>query len=177
MWQEPDWKPSPPAALKAERRRRWRLRLKQRFKGDPAATGAASRADGPTSSPARTPALPGTFSRSSARLLAEGDLVVLELAVCADGYWSDVTRTASVGEPDERQRALLSAVREAQAAAIRVVRPGATGEEVDRAARSILEQRGYGAGFTHNCGHHVGFRYHDRGPVHQRGSRSPCKPG
>lgn len=121
--------------------------------------------------------LAGTFSRSSARLLAEGDLVVLELAVCADGYWSDVTRTASVGEPDERQRALLSAVREAQAAAIRVVRPGATGEEVDRAARSILEQRGYGAGFTHNCGHHVGFRYHDRGPVHQRGSRSPLQAG
>jgi Xaa-Pro aminopeptidase len=109
--------------------------------------------------------------------LAEGDLVVLELAVCVDGYWSDLTRTACVGEPDERQRALLGAVREAQAAAIRAVRPGVTGEEVDGAARSILEQRGYGAGFTHNCGHHVGFRYHDRGPVHQQGSRLPLQAG
>jgi Xaa-Pro aminopeptidase len=121
--------------------------------------------------------LAGTFSRSSARPLAEGDLVVLELAVCVDGYWSDLTRTACVGEPDERQRALLGAVREAQAAAIRAVRPGVTGEEVDGAARSILEQRGYGAGFTHNCGHHVGFRYHDRGPVHQQGSRLPLQAG
>lgn len=119
----------------------------------------------------------GTFSRSSGRILAEGDLVVVEVAVCADGYWSDLTRTACVGHPDMRQKALLDAVREAQRAAIRAVRPGATGEEVDRAARSLLEQRGYGAGFTHNCGHPVGFRYHDRGPVHQFGSRVPLRPG
>jgi Xaa-Pro dipeptidase len=119
----------------------------------------------------------GTFSRSSGRILAEGDLVVLELAVCADGYWSDLTRTSCAGQPDERARALLDAVREAQRAAIRAVRPGATGEEVDRAARSLLEQRGYGAGFMHNCGHPVGFRYHDRGPVHQHGSQVPLRAG
>jgi Xaa-Pro aminopeptidase len=121
--------------------------------------------------------LGGTFSRSSGKPLAEGELVLLELAVCADGYWSDVTRTACVGERGERQRALLRAVREAQGAAIRAVRPGATGEQVYRAARSILEERGYGAGFTHNCGHHVGFRYHDRGPVLQPGSRFTLKAG
>jgi Xaa-Pro aminopeptidase len=121
--------------------------------------------------------LAGTFSRSSGRVMAEGDLVVLELAVCADGYWSDLTRTSCVGEPDERQKALLDAVRKAQRAAIRAVRPGATGEEVDRAARSLLEQRGYGAGFTHHCGHQVGFRYHDRGPVNQYGSRIPLRAG
>jgi Xaa-Pro aminopeptidase len=107
----------------------------------------------------------GTFSRSSGRPLAEGDLVVLELAVCADGYWSDVTRTACVGEPGAQQRALLDAVREAQRAAIGAVRPGVTGAEVYQAARRILEEHGYGKGFTHNCGHQVGFRYHDRGPV------------
>jgi Xaa-Pro dipeptidase len=121
--------------------------------------------------------LAGTFSRSSGRSMTQGDLVVLELAVCADGYWSDLTRTTCIGDPDERQRSLLNAVREAQRAAIRAVRPGATGEEVDRAARTLLEQRGYGAGFTHNCGHPVGFRYHDRGPVHQFGSRVPLQPG
>jgi Xaa-Pro dipeptidase len=119
----------------------------------------------------------GTFSRSSGRPLAEGDLVLLELAVCADGYWCDLTRTASAGRPGKQQRALLQAVWDAQSAAISAVRPGVLHEEVDRAARRLLEEREYGAGFTHNCGHHVGFRYHDRGPVLEPGSRAALREG
>jgi len=41
----------------------------------------------------------------------------------------------------------------------------------------VLEQRGCVAGFTNNCGHHVGFPSHDRGPVHQPGSRFPLQAG
>jgi Xaa-Pro dipeptidase len=119
----------------------------------------------------------GTFSRSSALRLARGDLVLLELATCVDGYWSDLTRTAAVGDIGPRQHALLAAVKEAQAAAIRAVRPGASHESVDAAARSVLSERGFGAGFIHGCGHHIGFRYHDRGPGLQAGSTTPLAEG
>jgi Xaa-Pro aminopeptidase len=119
----------------------------------------------------------GTFSRSSGNLLGQGDMVLLELGTCVDGYWSDLTRTACVGKANERQRALLTAVQGAQATAMAAARPGVTHEEVDRAARSYLESRGFGAGFTHNCGHHVGFRYHDRGPTLQKGSAAPLESG
>jgi Xaa-Pro dipeptidase len=120
----------------------------------------------------------GTFSRSSATKLSDGDVVLLELATVVDGYWSDLTRTAPVGRRiAERPRALLTAVREAQAAAITAVRPGVTHEHIDAVARKHLTARGLGSGFTHSCGHHVGFRYHDRGPTLQAGSLAPLEAG
>lgn len=122
-------------------------------------------------------ALGGTYSRSSGYRLAEGDLVLIELATCVDGYWSDLTRTAAVGEPGVRQRELLRAVEGAQAAAIAAVRPGATHEAIDAAARDYLSARGYAEGFRHDCGHHVGFRYHDRGPTLRVGSATPLEEG
>jgi Xaa-Pro aminopeptidase len=119
----------------------------------------------------------GTYSRSSGNRLKEGDLVLLELGTCVDGYWSDLTRTACVGPAGDRQRALLQAVQGAQAAAIAEIRPGVTHEAIDGAARSYLEARGLGKGFAHGCGHHVGFRYHDRGPALQKGSATPLAEG
>lgn len=119
----------------------------------------------------------GTFSRSSALRLEEGDLVLLELATCVDGYWSDLTRTAGVGRIAEPQRRLLAAVKDAQAAAIRAIRPGASHESIDGAARESLTRSGFGAGFVHGCGHHVGFRYHDRGPGLGGGSIQPLEEG
>jgi Xaa-Pro dipeptidase len=121
--------------------------------------------------------LAGTYSRSSGAALAEGDMVVLELATCVDGYWSDLTRTGCVGQAGRSQKALMDAVKEAQAAAMAAVRPGARHEEVDAAARAVLAARGFGAGFTHGCGHHVGFRYHDRGPALAAGQREPLAEG
>jgi len=119
----------------------------------------------------------GTFSRSSALRLEEGDLVLLELGTCVDGYWSDLTRTACVGKISERQRELLAAVKEAQSVAIGAIRPGASHESIDTAARNSLSRSGFGPGFIHGCGHHVGFRYHDRGPSLQSGSNQPLGEG
>ena len=119
----------------------------------------------------------GTYSRSSGRALAAGDLVVIELATCVDGYWSDLTRTGVVGQPTDQQIALLNVVREAQAAALEMVRVGVTHAGVDQAARDYLAARGYGSGFTHATGHHVGFRYHDHGPLLQPDSAAPLEEG
>ncbi len=112
----------------------------------------------------------GRYNRSTGRRLQKDDIVCLELGTCVDGYWSDLTRTRG---PEK----LLSVVREAQQAAIATIRPGVTGGEVDRAARAVIESRGFGRYFNHATGHPVGFRYHDGGPMLAPGNTVRLEPG
>lgn len=105
------------------------------------------------------------YAPTTARRLERGDLVMLELSTVADGYYSDLTRMATVGPPSPRQQELLDAVSAAQQAAIAAVRPGITGDAVDRAARDLLRARGLGDYFIHLTGHGLGFRYHEGIPL------------
>jgi Xaa-Pro dipeptidase len=105
----------------------------------------------------------GRFNRSSGRRLENGDLVLIELATCVNGYWSDLTRTAAVGSPKPAAAEVLAIVKDAQQAAINAVRPGVSAAEVDSAARDKVAAAGLASFFTHHTGHHVGFRYHDPG--------------
>jgi len=78
------------------------------------------------------------------------------------GYLSDITVTCSVGEPsDPEVRKVYRIVWEAQQAAIRAVRPGVTCEQVDHAARSVIEAAGYGPFFLHRTGHGLGLSGHE----------------
>jgi len=105
----------------------------------------------------------GRFNRSSGRRIEEGDLVLIEMATCVDGYWSDLTRTVPVGRISADQNDLVAAVAGAQRAALQLLAPGVAARDIDAAARSALEQAGFADHFTHATGHHVGFRYHDPG--------------
>ena len=96
--------------------------------------------------------------------LRDGDLVVIDAGAAVDRYAADVTRTFPVsGVFSERQREVYGVVLRAQRAAIEVVRPGATLAHVDRAARSIVTEAGFGKDFIHFTSHHVGLDVHDRG--------------
>jgi Xaa-Pro aminopeptidase len=97
---------------------------------------------------------------SPAAIPAEG-FVVCDFGVILAGYCSDMTRTVFVGQPSDRARRMYDAVREAQEAAIEVVRPGASVSEVDAAARKLLQQNGFGRYFTHSTGHGVGLEIHE----------------
>ena len=66
----------------------------------------------------------GRFNRSTGRRLENGDLVVIELATCVNGYWSDLTRTAAVGSPKPAVAEILALARDAQQAAIDGIRAG-----------------------------------------------------
>jgi Xaa-Pro dipeptidase len=101
------------------------------------------------------------YMRSSERALTEGDLVMLELGVLADGFWVNLTRMATVGQLSDEATDLHRAVRDAQAAAIAAIRPGVPSSEVDTAARAILEARGYGKQFIHATGQGIGWRWHE----------------
>jgi Xaa-Pro dipeptidase len=98
---------------------------------------------------------------STTYIVKEGDLVMIELATVADGYWSDLTYMAVVGKPSERQREVYNHVLEAQQAAARQMRPGALFSAPDAAAREVLKKAGLGDYFVHITGHGVGFRYHE----------------
>jgi Xaa-Pro aminopeptidase len=105
----------------------------------------------------------GRFNRSTGRRLQNGDLVLIELATCVNGYWSDLTRTAVVGSVKPELAELLSIVEDAQQSAIDAVAPGMAAADIDAMARDKIAAQGLSSFFTHHTGHHVGFRYHDPG--------------
>lgn len=101
---------------------------------------------------------------SSTRKMERGDLVMIELGVCVDGYWSDLTRTYCVGKPDQAQIQAYNAVFEAQQCAVKSLQAGNRWGDPDQAARACLQSAGYGAYFKHGTGHGIGCRYHESIP-------------
>jgi Xaa-Pro aminopeptidase len=99
--------------------------------------------------------------RPTARVIGPGDAVVVDFGGELDGYYSDTTRTVVVGEPSEELQRVHDVVREAQAAATAVVRPGVEIRAVDRAARDVIEAAGYGERFIHRTGHGIGLDVHE----------------
>jgi Xaa-Pro aminopeptidase len=95
------------------------------------------------------------------RLIAEGDSIVLDIGGTANGYASDTTRTAYVGVPPEEFQDLFAVLQEAQAAACDAVKPGIAARDVDRVARAIIADAGYGPLFTHRTGHGIGLETHE----------------
>lgn len=97
------------------------------------------------------------YAQSRHRAIEAGDLVLIHCNSYVDGYWTDVTRTYCMGEPDERQCRMYEAVLAARTAALEAIRPGARAADVDAAAREVLADRGFGEYFTHGLGHNLGF--------------------
>lgn len=95
------------------------------------------------------------------RMIQAGDAVVLDFGGRASGYCSDITRTVFVGEPDEEQRRVYEVVRAAQQAAFEAVAPGVPAQDVDRAARAVIAEAGYGDRFVHRTGHGIGLEVHE----------------
>jgi Xaa-Pro aminopeptidase len=100
-------------------------------------------------------------ARPGSRRLTAGDGVVLDFGGVYDGYCVDLTRTLHVGQPTPDLHRLAQAVRQAHAAAIAAVRPGARPSEIDRAARDVLTREGLGEAFGHGTGHGLGLEVHE----------------
>ena len=97
------------------------------------------------------------FQLTRNRQLKSGDLVLIHCNSYADGFWTDITRTYCMGEPDERKRKMYDAVLAASRAAMGEIRSGVEARSVDAAARGVLSERGFGKDFVHGLGHAVGF--------------------
>jgi Xaa-Pro dipeptidase len=104
------------------------------------------------------------FPTTSGRVVEKGDLVLIEFAVVADGYWADLTRTVVAGTFNKEQRRLATAQRSAYQAALHAIKPGVPATEPDTAARKALDEYGMRDLFAHHTGHGIGFRYHEAIP-------------
>jgi Xaa-Pro aminopeptidase len=112
----------------------------------------------------------------SERVIEEGDMVVLDFGGIKDGYGSDTTRTVHVAEPTDEEREVHEVVRRAQQAGFEAVRPGVACQEIDRAARKVIDDAGYGEYFIHRTGHGIGLTTHEP-PYMVEGETRALEPG
>ena len=98
----------------------------------------------------------------SDRVIGDGEVVVVDIGgAVPSGYNSDSTRTYVVGTPAPEAAERIAVLVRAQQAAVDAVRPGATAEEVDAAARRVLADAGLGEAFLHRTGHGIGVSVHE----------------
>ncbi|MDS9471747.1 Xaa-Pro peptidase family protein [Sporosarcina pasteurii] len=95
------------------------------------------------------------------RKVQKGDFILFDLGVVYNGYCSDITRTVAFGEPSDEQRKIYETVKLAEQTAVDKVRPGIQAKELDKAARDVISDAGYGEYFTHRLGHGLGISVHE----------------
>ncbi len=100
-------------------------------------------------------------ARPTSRRLKPNEFVLFDLGVILSGYCSDMTRTVFWGKAPAKAKAMYKAVLESQLASENSVRAGIDCGTVDRAARRVLEKRGFGRYFTHSTGHGLGIEVHE----------------
>lgn len=110
------------------------------------------------------------------RKLRAGDAVLVDTGMRIGGYYSDMTRTVFFREADPEQQHVYDVVRQANKAAINAAEPGVFIAELDRAARSVIEQAGYGEYFTHKTSHGLGIDFHEE-PFDRPHRHIPVQPG
>lgn len=93
--------------------------------------------------------------------LKPGDAVIMDVGVQLNHAMSDMTRTVFFGAASDEQRRVYDAVLRANLAAKSAVRPGVPLREIDRAARKVIEDAGYGPNFLHRTGHGIGIEVHE----------------
>lgn len=106
---------------------------------------------------------------ASDKVIEEGDFVTMDYGCIVDGYCSDMTRTVVMGKASEKQLEIYNTVLKAQEAALKVIKPGITGKEVDKVARDIITEAGFGEYFGHGLGHGLGLEVHENPRISPKG--------
>ena len=98
--------------------------------------------------------------------IQEGDVVMIDGGTSCEGYASDITRTIVVGKPTQRQIDVWNLEKKAQDAAFAAIKIGVPCEQVDAAARAVIEKGGFNTnyklpGLPHRTGHGIGLDGHE----------------
>jgi Xaa-Pro aminopeptidase len=99
--------------------------------------------------------------RAGDRVIGPGETIVVDAAAALEGYSCDCTRTFATGELPERLQEIYAVTHRAQQAGLEAVRAGATGVDVDAAARTLIDEAGFGDWFGHGLGHGLGIEVHE----------------
>jgi Xaa-Pro aminopeptidase len=110
------------------------------------------------------------------RVIQTGDVVIFDWGAKLVGYNSDITRTVYVGEPTDEYRQVYEIVGRANQATFEAVKPGVPCEALDRAARKVITDAGYGPQFVHRVGHGLGLDVHEE-PYLVGGNTMPLAEG
>jgi len=110
------------------------------------------------------------------RAIQTGEVLLLDFGITLNGYNSDITRTFAVGHAPAELKKIYELVKQANAAGRAVARPGASGQDVDHAARKVITEGGYGQYFTHRTGHGLGLEGHEP-PYMVEGNVAPLAAG
>lgn len=94
-----------------------------------------------------------------------GDSIVVDMGCRYLDYCSDMTRTFFYKEVSDEDKKVYETVLRANLSAIEKVKPGELLSNIDKAARDIIEEAGYGEYFTHRTGHFIGLETHEKGDV------------
>jgi Xaa-Pro dipeptidase len=113
---------------------------------------------------------------TSSRQIESGELLLIDFGAVVGGYASDITRTFATGHLDPELAAVHKIVQEANAAGRTAAGPGVPCQEVDRAARRVIEEAGYGDYFVHRTGHGLGLEGHEP-PYIVEGNALPLEVG
>ena len=102
-------------------------------------------------------------------IVKEGDFFTFDFGAVYEGYHSDTTRTVAVKYATDKMTEIYNIVLKAQLAALEKIKPGVKCSEVDKTARDIISEHGYGKFFGHATGHGVGLDIHEAPTVSPRG--------
>jgi len=94
--------------------------------------------------------------------IQEGEFIVIDFGTRYQGYCSDITRTVAVGEPTDEMRTVYETVKKAQAESEKIASSALSGKEIDKVARDIITEAGYGNYFGHGLGHGLGLDVHEQ---------------
>jgi len=97
--------------------------------------------------------------------IRKGDFLVMDYGCVLDGYCSDITRTVVIGKASDRQKELYNIVLYAQSRAEDNAEPNMKAADLDKVARDIIKNFGYGDNFGHSLGHGVGVEIHEKPTV------------
>jgi Xaa-Pro dipeptidase len=115
-------------------------------------------------------------THSGENVLKKGQVLLIDTGACTEGYAIDITRTFLIEPVSSELKKVYQTVYEANMRAIESVRQGIEPETVDRMARAVIEDAGYGKFFPHRTGHGIGLEEHEP-PWIVQGNRSPLDSG
>ena len=95
------------------------------------------------------------------RPVKSGEFVLMDYGATYEGYRSDMTRTVCVGKPTEKMEKVYAIVLDAQLKALAEIKAGVRGADIDKIARDVITEAGYGEAFGHSLGHGVGMNIHE----------------